>query len=88
MPVIPSAGALLLTIPEAAARLRLSPRGLYGLIRRGIIPAVRRGIKQWGVFEADLTAWLEGRRNTTPPVPPDDDQPAATTSTTGEEGQP
>ncbi len=47
----------LLTIPEVAARLRVSRARAYQLAREGLIPIVRLG-RQLRVEEGALRAWL------------------------------
>ncbi len=48
----------LITVPEAARRLVLNKRYLYGLIRQKKFPAVRVG-KHIRISADDMTAWLE-----------------------------
>ena len=60
----------LLTPSEVAQRLRVSVQTVYGLVQRGLIPAVRIGAVGRGVIrvsEEDLRAYLEGAR-TVPPA--------------------
>lgn len=51
----------LLTIAEVAGVLRVTPQWAYYLARSGNLPCVRIG-RRIRVLEADLTAWLQGRR--------------------------
>lgn len=44
------------TIPEVAARLRFAKSYVYQLVRRGDLPALRKG-KYWRVRLADLCRW-------------------------------
>jgi putative molybdopterin biosynthesis protein len=47
-----------LTIPEAAALLRIGERTVYDLARHRRIPAAKVG-GQWRIRRTDLDAWLE-----------------------------
>jgi len=47
----------LLTVPETAARLRVSPQTIYRLVERRQLPAMRVGM-QIRIDEAALEAWL------------------------------
>ncbi len=49
---------LLLTVPEAADVLRVSPHRVYELIRQHIIPSVRMG-RQLRVPRQRLMDWME-----------------------------
>ena len=51
--------ASLLTLAEAAARLRISTHTLYKMCREGEIPARRVG-RQWRIRVGDLEDWLTG----------------------------
>jgi excisionase family DNA binding protein len=64
----------LLTVGEAARRLKKSRMSVYRLIGSGDLPAFRASASDTGplrVREDDLAAWLERRRVTTPRVPAD-----------------
>jgi excisionase family DNA binding protein len=52
-----SSGSELLTLQEAAARLRVSKNTVYKLCRRGQIPSCKVG-RQWRIRAADLDRWL------------------------------
>jgi excisionase family DNA binding protein len=45
----------LITIEEAAEYLRLSRNTVYGLCRRGVLPAIKLG-RKWRVRRSDLEA--------------------------------
>jgi excisionase family DNA binding protein len=53
--------ALLLTAPEAAKALAISPRTLWSLTQRGDIPCVRIGRSVRYDLE-DLRAWIASRK--------------------------
>ena len=53
-------GFRLLTLPEAADLLQVSPRTLQRMIRRNELPAFKVG-GQWRVRESQLTRWIEAR---------------------------
>ena len=49
-----------LTANEAAERLRVHPKTLYGLIKRGQVPAYRIGVRgEWRLRAEDLGAALK-----------------------------
>ena len=48
-------------VPHVADMLAVSPSTVYRLVRRGELPAVRRG-RHIRVVRADLVAWLDGGR--------------------------
>lgn len=50
----------LLTIPEVAARLRLSKWSARDLVRRGVLPSIRIG-RRIRVRAEALDAWLRSR---------------------------
>ena len=54
-----------MTIPEAAAMLRVAERTLYSLAREGRFPAMKVG-NQWRVDREALKEW--GRTGGDPPV--------------------
>jgi excisionase family DNA binding protein len=58
----------LLTVHEAALRLRCSPPTVYGRIATGELPATRLGgdLAALRISERELAAWLEQNR-TRPP---------------------
>ena len=58
---MPSANDELLTIGEAAERLRISRSSLYDRLRDGSIPTVRLGPRIVRVRTSDLDAFLELR---------------------------
>jgi len=47
------------TVAELAARLRLSERTAYDLVRQGRIPGAVKVGGQWRIRAAPLDAWLE-----------------------------
>jgi excisionase family DNA binding protein len=51
----------LLTTDEVLARLRITPRRMYRLIRCGELPAVRIG-RQWRFRPGDVDNWMERQR--------------------------
>jgi excisionase family DNA binding protein len=50
-----------LTVPEAAAYLRLNPKTLYKLIDEGRVPYVRIGERRIRMRRSSLVAWLAGQ---------------------------
>ena len=58
-----SACPRLLTVKEAAARLRISTATVYGLCERGRLPYVRISTHAIRIAEADLLAFVRGRRS-------------------------
>jgi len=44
----------LLTVEEAAERLKMNPQTVRRWIRRGLLPAAKVGRKEWRIREADL----------------------------------
>jgi len=54
----------LLTVGEAAERLRVSRPTMYRLIRAGVVPALRigDGVGPIRIPVAELDSWLDGRR--------------------------
>jgi excisionase family DNA binding protein len=53
----------LLTVKEAAARLRVSPATVYGLCERGELSYVRISTHAIRIAEPDLSAFVRGRRS-------------------------
>lgn len=53
---------MLLTGPEAAKALAVSPRTLWGLTKTGTIPCIRIG-RAVRYDPADLRAWIESRKS-------------------------
>ena len=51
----------LLTVAEAAVRLKIRKARAYELIRQGDLPCIRVGVNQIRVSEAALTKWLAQR---------------------------
>ena len=51
----------LLTVEEVSDVTVMHPVTVYGLIRDGVIPAIRLGTRTIRVREADLEAYLESR---------------------------
>ena len=49
----------LLTVPEAAGILRLSPKSVYKLVDEGRLPVVRMSARRLRLRRASLLAWLE-----------------------------
>jgi excisionase family DNA binding protein len=58
-----SASPRLLTVKEAAARLRVSTATVYGLCERGRLPYVRVSTHAIRIAEQDLSAFVRGRRS-------------------------
>jgi excisionase family DNA binding protein len=54
--------ALLLTPPEAARALAISPRTLWGMTQSGEIPCVRIG-RSVRYDPADLRAWISAQKS-------------------------
>ena len=50
----------ILTVNEAAAYLKLHPKTVYRLVKKGEIPAQRVG-GAWRLYRARLRRWMEGR---------------------------
>lgn len=50
-----------LTVPEAAAFLRLHPKALYKLIDDGTVPYVRVGPRRIRLLRSSLVEWLKSR---------------------------
>ena len=61
--------ARLLTVHEAALRLRCSPPTIYRRIATGELPATRlgNGTAALRISERELDGWLEDNRTTDPP---------------------
>ena len=59
----------MLTVKEVAARLKLAPSTVYGMIDAGEFPAFRFG-GALRVDEDELEAWKEARRTAAANVPP------------------
>ena len=59
----------LLTVPEVSLCLSVRPSRVYGLIRAGVLPAVRVG-RQVRVLDDDLRQWIAkgGRPLDTPTI--------------------
>ena len=57
-----SAGPLLLTVKEAANRLRVSPATVYGLCERGELRYVRVSTHAIRIAEPDLATFIDRRR--------------------------
>jgi excisionase family DNA binding protein len=58
------ASALLLTVPQAAKALSISPRSLWSLTKRGAIPCVRIG-RAVRYDPADLRSWIASQKTAT-----------------------
>lgn len=56
-----------LTTAEVLGYLRINPRTIYRLIRRGELPAVRVG-HQWRFRRSDLEAWLDAHQQAGSPT--------------------
>jgi len=56
----------LLTVREAAARLRVSTATVYGACERGRLPYVRIATHAIRIAERDLSAFVRGRRSGAP----------------------
>lgn len=50
----------LLTVEEAAARLKMHPVTVRRMLREGLIPGRKVGVRQWRVSAAALKAYIEG----------------------------
>ena len=50
----------LLTVEEAAARLKMHPVTVRRLLREGQVPGRKVGVRQWRVSAAALKAYIEG----------------------------
>lgn len=48
----------ILTVPEAADFLRMTPKALYSLIGQGDVPYVRIGGRRLRLRRSSLVAWL------------------------------
>jgi excisionase family DNA binding protein len=59
----------LLTLVEAADRLRLSPNTVYKMCREGELPARKVG-RQWRIREEDLANWLRQDSSSEPSTRP------------------
>jgi len=53
---------LLLTVPEASARLAMQPATLLKWIVSGRITGFHKTGRAWTITEADLLTWLEATR--------------------------
>ena len=62
LPPAPAAPEVL-TVPEAAAFLRLNVKSLYKLIDENVVPFVRIGPRRIRLRRSALLAWLEGRES-------------------------
>ena len=51
-----------LSVPEAAALLRIGERTTYKLVHRGELPALKLG-GQWRIHRPTLLAWADGRKD-------------------------
>lgn len=51
--------AELLTVEEAAERLKINPQTIRRWIRRGMLPAAKIGRKEWRISEDDLFSALK-----------------------------
>jgi excisionase family DNA binding protein len=58
-----SARPLLLTVKEAAARLRVSTATVYGLCERGRLPYIRISTHAIRIAEQDLSAFVRSSRS-------------------------
>ena len=56
-----SSGPRLLTVKEAAARLRVSKATVYGLCERGRLPYVRISTHAIRIAEQDLASFVRGK---------------------------
>jgi excisionase family DNA binding protein len=61
MAMIENSHALLLTTPEAARALAISPRTLWTLTKRGEIPSVKIG-RAVRYDPRDLLVWIDARK--------------------------
>jgi hypothetical protein len=55
---------IILTVAQVAAALDTTPVHIRHLLRTGILPGFKKGLKVWGIFQEELDKWIEGRRNT------------------------
>ena len=61
-----SALPLLLTVDEAAALLRTTPRAIYAMVARGQLPGVTRIRRRVLLRAEDLLHWLDQKRAPSP----------------------
>jgi excisionase family DNA binding protein len=61
-----SALPLLLTVDEAAALLRTTPRAIYAMVARGQLPGVTRIRRRVLLRAEDLRHWLDQKRAPSP----------------------
>ena len=59
----------LLTVEEAATRIKMHPDTIRRLLREGEIPGVKFGKRQWRISAATLRAFSEGTLKVTPKAP-------------------
>jgi len=52
-----------LTVSQVSERLALTPRHVRDLLKAGIIPGFKRGLRCWGVLLVELERWLSSRGN-------------------------
>jgi excisionase family DNA binding protein len=57
---------LLLTVDEAAALLRTTPRAIYAMVARGQLPGVTRIRRRVLLRAEDLLHWLDQKRAPSP----------------------
>ena len=57
---------LLLTVAESAALLRTTPKAIYAMIERGVMPGVTRIGRRVLVRSADLLDFLDHNRTPSP----------------------
>ncbi len=56
----------LLTVEEAAARLKMHPDTIRRLLREGSMPGVKLGKRQWRISAAALARFIEGDQKPKP----------------------
>lgn len=54
---------IILSVNQVAATLGTTAVHIRRLLRDGVMPGFKKGLKVWGIYQEELDKWIAGRRN-------------------------